>query len=1047
MATSKRNVTLGVGVETSGEQGLHDLVDGLRGVGTAAGGSVDDVDRLRRELDALAAATAAKRAAETAARTDAAAARAELNAQADALARLKVSTDAAGKSAAEYQAREQALRQAVVESRIALRDRQAAVAAAANEAKIAAAAEKSLADTIASASRATVTGNTAVGTSVEALKGQLAALRNVALAATGGTLIGSLARDLASTADAYSNLGARIKLVTGEGAAFTSAFAGVQEIAQRTGATLDSVGTLFARVLQAGKDFGLAQRDALALTETINQAVQLSGASAQASDAAITQLIQGLQSGVLRGEEFNSVMEQAPRLAQALAAGLNVTVGELRKLAEQGALTSQAVIQSLQGQSAALAREFETLPPTVDRAMGRLSAAWTVYVGEANKGSGATSAAASAINALAGNLDTLGNLLYGIGKAAVAFQAVKLGAAFLETAAAATATATATAAATAATVANTAATRANAAAQGEAAAASAASAAGAGRLASALGTVKLAALAVVATNLQDIGTWIGESIAKLRGAGKAIEDLERAQRDEAEAARAMASANAASAQALAQATDKALGLNAEAKRLVGTFDGVVTKSGDVADALEKVTKALRLGDLSGIAAAGAALDALALRGAITAEQIKAAMSEALKGDDLVRFETMARAAFDGSAQGARRLQAAIDAIADESLRRAGTSAAELATGFSAATTSAINDVDTLDRTLRTLGTTGEETSRLLSGALDKALTTANTERAVQALIDRWKALGAEGRIAGDALADGLERARKKVDDLKPGIQSLAEAMRAFGLQSRAQLQETADKLGEAYRVIANSADVSLSDQIKAFGRWREAATAASGGVESGQVAVQRVILQNRADVAGLGDEFARAMGKAAAATRDATAALQEQGKAAAGIRSAMAPGITPLDQWNKQNLSTIQGAQYDAQGFAVDASGQRITAGTQLTPPDSSGNWQFVPDASYGAYQRAEQSAHVVPDVGYWQRTSSTAGGGFNGTRSSAPAPSPAPAPAPALQPARAPTSHTVTINLAGRATTINTATAGDADALAGVLRDLESAASRSATA
>jgi tape measure domain-containing protein len=92
--------------------------------------------------------------------------------------------------------------------------------------------------------------------------------------------------------------------------------------------------------------------------------VQLSGASASASDAAITQLIQGLQSGVLRGEEFNSVMEQAPRLAQALAAGLGVTTGQLRAMAQAGELTAKTVITSLQSQSAALQDEFTSFART-----------------------------------------------------------------------------------------------------------------------------------------------------------------------------------------------------------------------------------------------------------------------------------------------------------------------------------------------------------------------------------------------------------------------------------------------------------------------------------------------------------------------------------------------------------------------------------------------------------------------------------------------------------------------------------------------------------
>lgn len=183
----------------------------------------------------------------------------------------------------------------------------------------------------------------------------------------------------------YATLAARIKLVTGEGAAFDTAFAGVFDVATRTNTAVEQTGILFTRLAEAGKLIGVSSAEALRLTETINQAVQLSGASADSSGAAIQQLIQGLQSGVLRGDEFNSVMEQSPRLAKALADGLGVTTGELRKMAEAGALTSQTVIASLQGQSAALQAEFESLPQTVGRALQSLSNSWIQYVGEVDK--------------------------------------------------------------------------------------------------------------------------------------------------------------------------------------------------------------------------------------------------------------------------------------------------------------------------------------------------------------------------------------------------------------------------------------------------------------------------------------------------------------------------------------------------------------------------------------------------------------------------------------------------------------------------------------
>lgn len=1024
MATNnRRDVRLGVEIETTGQENLQGLADDVRAVGTAAGASAPGVDRLTKELEGLTAATASKRDAERAAADAERAARVELNARADALARTRAGADAATRASAEHLAALRAERLAVVEARIALRDRADALRTASTEARQAAAAEQAAAAQLATAMRAQTGNLTSTATAVETLRGQYALLQRAAAAALGGTLAGGLARDLAATADAYSNLGARIKIATGDGQAFNEALQGVQDIAQRTGASLETTGTLFTRILQAGKEFNLTQRDALTLTETIGQAVQLSGASAQASDAAITQLVQGLQSGVLRGEEFNSVLEQSPRLAQALAAGLSVTVGELRALAQQGALTSQTVISALQGQSATLQTEFDKLPPTVERALGKLSNAWTVYIGQTADATGATRVAAGAIDALAGNLDTLGTVLLGVGKAAVAYQAVRLAAGYF------TATAAATATATVATVAHTAALTANTAAQTANAAATAGSVAGAGRLAAVLGSLKTFSVVGILANYEAIGTAIGEWVAKLTGAGKVLEDNERAMQADAENTRRAAAEKTALAQATALATDRALGLNKEARGLVAEFDGVITKTGDAGDALAKLSKALRLDDLSGIQAAGAALDALGQRGKLTGDQIRAALSGALKEADLLAFETTARAAFDASEQGARRLKSVLDAIADESLRRAGTSAQELAGGFSKAATSAINDVDTLARTLRDLGAAGDDAERALAGALDKALTAATTERAVRAVIDRLEEMGRAGELSGDRLADGLERARKKLDELRPGINSLGEALRTFGLQTRAELQQTADRLGDAYRVISTSAGVSLRDQIEAYGKWRAAALKASGDVETQHLAEQRVILETRATVAGLGDAYQQAMGKAETATRKAGAVVRaETASMAAGFRDV----ATAADQASR---SVLASTQYDAQGFALGADGQRFTAGGE--------------QGSIGGADRTGpfNSAPAKPKL-LGQGTGSNLGQGRLGNLGQGVAPSVAAAtrapqalgaPA-AAAPVAAPSAsgRTITINIPGRASTaVRVASDADAERLAGILQVL----------
>ena len=165
---------------------------------------------------------------------------------------------------------------------------------------------------------------------LEGIAGQLRTIQTLAATVLGGQLLSGTLGEVARTADAYANLEARIKLVTGEGAALTDAFNGVFDVALRTNSAIEGTGTLFTRIAQAGKDLGLstaqASQQALQLTETINQAIQVSGGSAQSADAAVTQLIQALQSGAA-GSSTRSWSRRRAGARSGRWAG--VTTGEL----------------------------------------------------------------------------------------------------------------------------------------------------------------------------------------------------------------------------------------------------------------------------------------------------------------------------------------------------------------------------------------------------------------------------------------------------------------------------------------------------------------------------------------------------------------------------------------------------------------------------------------------------------------------------------------------------------------------------------------------
>lgn len=753
---------------------------------------------------------------------------------------------------------------------------------------------------------------------IRSISEQLDLIQKAFVVFQGGGFLSGLIQDAAATADEYNNLAARIKLATGEGEAFEIAMAGVQDIALRTNSSLQSTGTLFARLTSAGKSAGLsaqdAQEQALALTESINQAVQLSGASAQASDAALTQLIQGLQAGVLRGEEFNSVMEQSPRLAQALADGLGVTTGELRKLANEGRLTSDVVIQALSSQAQTLQQEFSTLPSTVGRAIQNLATSWTVYVGEADKATGASKLAAQAIDALAQNLDTVAGYLIDAGQAAAAFAALRLAQTFLGIGAAATTSATAIAA--------------NAAAMTAASAASAGAAAGVGRFAAILGSLKTFSLLGIVTNFQDIGTWIGEGIAKLQGYKDKTDELAQAERSRAvavEEGRRIAAAQLAENRAAIEAQFQ---LSDAAKTAIAAFDDLVKTGRSAADAVAEIGKDFDLASAPGIVNASAVLDKLAADGKISAEQFSTAWATALKGEDLQAFEVRARVALAGTARESERLADVMDATLREAIRRSGADFDVLAGGMSSAARSAINDVDTIVNGMDRLKAQGVDTGKALETSLGAAIKTADGQKAIDALRSRVESLRRE---LGDKVADDLLRQIEEQSVKATGaIGGLTGALKKLGITSDADLKKAANETREFYEEVVKTGG-SAREQALAFEAMAKAAIASGDRAALAFARSQASARGFEITTDAAGKTIVRSLREAADAASQAGSAVDGLTNSIQGASAAASEYVGWAERMAQRNAEVKSSMVTDGQGFAADASGNRIVAGGDLT--------------------------------------------------------------------------------------------------------------------
>jgi len=231
----------------------------------------------------------------------------------------------------------------------------------------------------------------------------------------GGIGIGLGLRELAEAADSYTNLSVRIQIATKEGGNFQQAMAGVHQVALATNSSLQATGDLFTRLNTVGKEIGMTQQQALDLTKTVTQAIQIGGGSAQASEAAVQQFIQAMQGGVLRGEEFNSIMENGYGLAEALAKGLNSTTDELRKMAENGELTSERVIKAVQSQATQIQETYNQFPTTISNALQRIATSWQIVIGEMDQANGSSATVADALVVVADNLGIIKVFLDDVG--------------------------------------------------------------------------------------------------------------------------------------------------------------------------------------------------------------------------------------------------------------------------------------------------------------------------------------------------------------------------------------------------------------------------------------------------------------------------------------------------------------------------------------------------------------------------------------------------------------------------------------------------------
>lgn len=215
------------------------------------------------------------------------------------------------------------------------------------------------------------------------------------------------AGQLAAMADTYTSISNRLKVLGGDQEQVNQTIEDLNAIAGRTRAPLEATVDLYQRMSIAGSELGASQEQLMRFTENVGLALAQQGGSSGEAAGALFQLSQAMAGGVVRAEEFNSILEGAYPIALAAAKGIeraDGSVAKLRKIMLEGKLTSREFFNAILSQTDDLEKAFASTTPTISSALGRLRDNFTVFLGQLDQGAGASASIARAILLLSENL-------------------------------------------------------------------------------------------------------------------------------------------------------------------------------------------------------------------------------------------------------------------------------------------------------------------------------------------------------------------------------------------------------------------------------------------------------------------------------------------------------------------------------------------------------------------------------------------------------------------------------------------------------------------
>lgn len=208
-------------------------------------------------------------------------------------------------------------------------------------------------------------------------------------------------------ADSMTQLQARIARLSTDAATAKQTFSDIAAISSRTGSSISETTKLWETLTSSLKEAGATNAQVLNLTDTLQKIGRIGGSSTEEMANALRQFGQSIASGTIRAEEFNSILEQMPELARQIAAGLGISMGELRQRMLDGKLTAEDALNAIQDRTSVINSEFSKLPRTMSQATNSLETSFATMIASINDATGASTTMVAIVDSLTSALDRL----------------------------------------------------------------------------------------------------------------------------------------------------------------------------------------------------------------------------------------------------------------------------------------------------------------------------------------------------------------------------------------------------------------------------------------------------------------------------------------------------------------------------------------------------------------------------------------------------------------------------------------------------------------